>query len=114
KLFHLYPGDTCNPLIFEVRLEVFPLEQASPFEALSHAWGDKTKADGVRVHAHAMENLITSLMHLRHPDRERIVWADALYINQGDIGKRSEQVGIMGHIYARRRQGLDMAWPCRL
>lgn len=37
-------------------------------------------------------NLFWALLRLRHPDRERILWVDAVCINQADFEERGQQV----------------------
>lgn len=46
------------------------------------------------------KNLYLALQHLRQPDREVIMWIDALCINQHNIAERSLQVQLMGKIYS--------------
>jgi hypothetical protein len=41
------------------------------------------------------------LRRMRYEDRPRILWIDAICINQEDAEERSRQVAIMGHIYRR-------------
>ncbi|KAJ4259728.1 hypothetical protein NW762_007659 [Fusarium torreyae] len=51
-------------------------------------------------------NLYQALIHLRHPQRARIFWIDALCINQDDTTERGQQVQNMRRIYAEARQVL--------
>lgn len=44
-------------------------------------------------------NLEVALQQLRHAERERILWVDALCINQENDLEKSEQVRPMGRIY---------------
>lgn len=44
-------------------------------------------------------NLESSLRHLRYTDRKRVLWIDALCINQADIIERSEQVSRMKDVF---------------
>lgn len=47
-----------------------------------------------------MPNLWDALKRMRGVESERILWIDALCINQDDISERSSQVGFMGRIYS--------------
>lgn len=47
-----------------------------------------------------------ALRRLRLPDRQRLIWIDAICINQADIEERGSQVGIMGEIYSKAEQVL--------
>jgi hypothetical protein len=44
-------------------------------------------------------NLWEALRHLRYPERRRVIWVDALCINQEDTLERNHQVNQMGRIY---------------
>jgi hypothetical protein len=45
--------------------------------------------------------LYDALRRLRHPKRERLIWIDALCINQQDVKERNTQVGNMREIYRK-------------
>ncbi|KAF4990273.1 hypothetical protein FGRMN_8581 [Fusarium graminum] len=51
-------------------------------------------------------NLYQALLHLRHTRHARILWIDALCINQEDLQERGHQVQNMKNIYAKARQVL--------
>ncbi len=46
-------------------------------------------------------NLYAALCHLRHHDYSRLLWIDALYIDQSDILEWDHQVRNMGDIYPK-------------
>lgn len=46
-------------------------------------------------------NLERALRHLRHPSIPRMLWIDALCIDQSNLEERSEQVDLMGLIYSK-------------
>jgi hypothetical protein len=46
-------------------------------------------------------NLHVALKHFRHAARRRVLWVDAMCINQNDPDEKSEQVPMMGEIYRR-------------
>ncbi|KAL5329566.1 hypothetical protein ACEPPN_003080 [Leptodophora sp. 'Broadleaf-Isolate-01'] len=48
-------------------------------------------------------NLDGALRQLRYADRPRLLWVDAISINQGDLAERSRQVRIMQEIYANAK-----------
>ena len=49
----------------------------------------------------ATTNLYDALSHLRLPSASRLIWADAICINQSDLEERSMQVQLMREIYSR-------------
>jgi hypothetical protein len=53
-------------------------------------------------------NIFSALVALRKRDEERVLWVDALCINQENIRERSEQAQWMQSIYQRARQ--TVAW----
>jgi hypothetical protein len=61
------------------------LEDLPVYESLSYAWGDPDVSISIRLegkHFHVTTNLESALRHIRFPDRERIMWIDAVCINQ--------------------------------
>ena len=74
------------------------------YEALSYVWGSNEKSCSVLLQAEGQHlpvtrNLHEALRHLRYHDKERIIWADGLCINQSDIAERNSQVALMSDIY---------------
>lgn len=45
------------------------------------------------------KNLSTALQHLRHEQRARTLWIDAISINQADIEERGQQVSLMKDVF---------------
>ncbi|RYP62597.1 hypothetical protein DL771_009676 [Monosporascus sp. 5C6A] len=80
-----------------------------PYEALSYCWGSNRLAGTVMANEKVLfitENLSEALQHLRHKDEDRILWIDAICIDQNNIRERGHQVGCMGRIYSRAHQVL--------
>jgi len=50
---------------------------------------------------HVTLNLLIALKHLRRDHVPRILWVDAICINQEDLRERSSEVGRMGWIYSK-------------
>ncbi|CAG5184830.1 uncharacterized protein ALTATR162_LOCUS11103 [Alternaria atra] len=78
-------------------------EDCPPFEAVSYVWGSDQKVSQVYCRKHVIPitaSLDAVLRCLRLPNAERTIWVDAICINQADIGERSQQVAMMGRIYA--------------
>lgn len=79
------------------------LDEAPLFIALSYPWGELQPRKVIRCSGLLAEigpNLHSALQHLREPGCDIFVWADALCINQEDIPERTQQVKMMGEIYA--------------
>ncbi|KAK8066478.1 heterokaryon incompatibility protein [Apiospora hydei] len=95
-------------------LEVVSPVDSKPFEALSYAWGDSQPSWKVYINGTRHEisrNLDSALRHLRHRNRSRVLWVDALCINQTDLEERNSQVKHMGTIYKMSSQVLTWLGP---
>ncbi|KAF5677435.1 heterokaryon incompatibility protein [Fusarium denticulatum] len=100
-----HPDPTIDPVLYELP----PLNPAEPaFEALSYVWGRQRDPVVTTVEGEAGEslgniklgkNLATALKHLRYQDKERVLWVDAICINQNDDVERGSQVLRMSSIY---------------
>lgn len=79
------------------------------YEAVSYVWGNVTLNSMIDVGG--MPMLVTAsaarvLRRFRFPDKNRILWLDAICINQADIRERSQQVSIMTEVYSHCSQVL--------
>jgi hypothetical protein len=82
-----------------------------PYEALTYFWGDQTVRRVITLDSAPVSitaNLFLALQHLRRPSETRILWVDALCINQSDTAERSHQVSLMRDVYSRCAR--DVAW----
>jgi hypothetical protein len=74
------------------------------FEALSYTWGDCSDLHSVSCQGATIQvtrNLLGALRQLKHPDRDRTFWIDAVCINQGDEDEKSIQVAMMRNSYRK-------------
>ncbi|RSM03811.1 hypothetical protein CEP52_007197 [Fusarium oligoseptatum] len=74
------------------------------YEALSYVWGSPEKTQSIFTPTGCVpvtENLHAALSRLRDGSLPRIVWADAVCINQDDMEERDRQVKAMAKIYAK-------------
>ncbi|PVH75604.1 HET-domain-containing protein, partial [Cadophora sp. DSE1049] len=103
----LYDGDIYCEL-FHTSLESDPLLL---YETVSYTWGkfDVMKPSHVYLHSQFIKvtsNLEDCLRCLRLVDKDRVIWVDALCIDQQSLSDRSSQVGLMHLIYRRTSGGL--------
>ena len=78
------------------------------YEALSYVWGDAAtlrplqcggpKNNGI---IYVTENCLSAIRRLRRETETRVVWIDAICINQRDLQERSAQVDLMPDIYSQ-------------
>ncbi|KAK0710136.1 heterokaryon incompatibility protein-domain-containing protein [Lasiosphaeria miniovina] len=102
RVLQLHPGPVSAPIKCE--LIVTQLEQIeNEYEATSYTWGSPADPLLIECNGLAMRiqrNAFDMLAHIRHPDWPRVVWIDAVCINQSDIEERSQQVSMMHQIYS--------------
>ncbi|CAG5156179.1 uncharacterized protein ALTATR162_LOCUS4026 [Alternaria atra] len=105
RVLKLHPGDTEYDI--ECSLEVMDIESSKgSYEAISYVWGDAN--DTVDVHCNGLQVSITvslgdALRNFRHPSEPRLLWADALCINQENDQEKGHQVKRMGQVYANAK-----------
>jgi hypothetical protein len=102
RLLHIEAGVDESPIRY--RLVTTSLEASPPYEALSYTWGSIEQGSTITcddVPLFVTQNLYDAIKYLRNPEHERIMWIDAVCINQKHDQERTEQVGIMKDIYAK-------------
>lgn len=86
-------------------------DAAVEYEALSWCWGQEVKDRAIRIQEGnkyyrlaVTRDLTLALKYLRHPHEDRILWIDALCINQLNHEERNHQVQMMARIYSGAKQ----------
>ncbi|KAF5694003.1 heterokaryon incompatibility 6 OR allele, partial [Fusarium mundagurra] len=79
-------------------------DASGKYSALSYCWAQPVcgAVQGLVCNGFdkdAGENLRLAMQNIRYSTLPRIVWVDALCINQDDLAERSQQVQMMGDIY---------------
>ncbi|KAG4428186.1 hypothetical protein IFR05_016330 [Cadophora sp. M221] len=101
RILELFPGEGTD--VIKCSLSVTERETAPPFEAISYAWGSGTNTRVISCENRKLKvttNLRDALWKIRDPVKSRLLWADAVCINQKDIKERGYQVWQMSEIYA--------------
>ncbi|KAI1758563.1 HET-domain-containing protein [Hypoxylon sp. FL1150] len=101
RLVTIRPGTWSDIIACEVH--VASMDDSPSYEALSYVWGDANKRRPISVdgqHFEVAENLYLALRRLRRAASPRVMWIDAICINQKDDKEKSTQVGMMGRIYS--------------
>jgi len=126
RLLRLHPGSNDDALTGTIENVLLPIcsdydsetelpgcagredVQIRSYEAVSYAWGNPRVTDTIYLHNDHSEatlslaiasNCAQALRRLRHVDEERLLWIDAICINQADVVERSAQVRMMHRIY---------------
>ncbi|RYP77342.1 hypothetical protein DL771_001137 [Monosporascus sp. 5C6A] len=100
--------------IISCRLSVHTLASCPEYLALSYCWGDAKVKKSVRcneVELPVTANLFSALECLCYPDKDMLIWIDAICINQDDSAEKEEQVGIMRDIYSKALEVLIWLGP---
>lgn len=87
----------------ECELYSWEIDNTPSYEALSYVWGNQQSTRVISLQGSAFrvgENLYNALRRLRQRRTNRILWVDAICINQNDAEEKTKQVLQMSHIYA--------------
>lgn len=101
RLLQLSPGTDSDPI--HISLSETTLYESLPFEALSYVWGDASVKKEIVCDRQCFlvtVNLYHALLRLRQPANSRLLWVDAICINQNDLEERSQQVQFMRDIFS--------------
>ncbi|OAL51695.1 HET-domain-containing protein [Pyrenochaeta sp. DS3sAY3a] len=104
RLLEIYPSTDANQ---ELRCRLFRLNldaiELHPYEALSYVWGDKKRRADISCNGQIVSvtvNLFDALRRLRLRHKPRVIWADAICIDQESDSEKSCQVPLMGKLYS--------------
>jgi len=124
RLLTLLPGKSGTPLKCEVT--EFQNSTTGSYEALSYAWGSASTSENIEIceatnpeqiagSLPITRNLFDALRRLR-TEAPRLLWIDAICMNQDDLEEKGNQVARMGHVYRNASRvivwlGEDEAYP---
>lgn len=102
RVLLLHPAEDLEADI-EVSLRHIQLRDRRLFEAVSYVWGDPNDTVTVLLEGFPVSvtrELSQALRHLRRSRDDRVLWVDALCIDQKNIQERGSQVRLMRDIYS--------------
>lgn len=110
RLLRLHPNLNKNESLVATFFLTALTDLAGQYKALSCCWGDTTARGSITLETASggetqhfrisiTESLEDALLDLRFLCMERVIWADALCINQSDDEKKSTQVAQMFDVY---------------
>jgi hypothetical protein len=108
RVLKLQPSEADEDI--QCSLEVVDIETSKEsYEAISYVWGDPN--DTVDVQCNGLRVPITvsladALQNFRSTSEPRLLWADALCINQNDDQEKGHQVKRMGEVYTNAERVL--------
>jgi len=112
RLLTLLPSPELQATL-EASLTEVSLDSQSSYEALSYVWGSRFGTEPIRCEGKLLfvtPNCESALRHLRLKDKTRILWIDAICIDQetgtSSVEERNSQVALMGEIYKKAARTL--------
>jgi hypothetical protein len=112
RLIALRPGSFDEPISCSLVLTTLQEPRVSTYEALSYCWGDPRQRSSITITVagpgglseydlSVNSSLETALKNIRPTSgAARVLWIDAICINQTDFVERSSQVSLMRQIYS--------------
>jgi hypothetical protein len=89
--------------LFEYSIQISD-QLSHPYEALSYVWGSEDKPQSIIIDNQTLnitKNLYALLLRLQNYSCSRIIWVDAVCINQKDEEEKQYQIPLIAEIYAR-------------
>lgn len=103
RLFAIQAGYASKPLRGTLRHAFIDDMQCPQYETISYCWGDASNERVICINDTEIlvpKNTFMAIRRAQHVDKDRLVWIDAVCINQQDLEERSHQVAIMKDVYA--------------
>ena len=103
RILHVKPSSSYDDIL-DCVLETVSLDsQPQPkYETISYCWGERKGKDQLRLNGAIIDvpaSAINVLRRFRLKEKSRVLWIDAICINQNNIKERAEQVSLMTFIH---------------
>jgi hypothetical protein len=101
RLLLLQPSSSSGDRI-ECTLIDAKLSEKCAYDTLFYSWGEPSPACPILINGRAFEvrgNLYSALARLRLSMQPRMLWIDAIYIDQAALTEKGHQVKLMPEIY---------------
>ncbi|KIX99989.1 uncharacterized protein Z520_04627 [Fonsecaea multimorphosa CBS 102226] len=107
RLLTILPGAADSAL--HCRLNVVLLTADIHYEAISYTWGSDEEVHEIDINEDSDKfcvrpNLLDLLVSIRNEKVPRVVWIDAICIDQENLAERNRQVSMMREIYSMAKQ----------
>ena len=106
RLIYLLPAEFTADNRVDIVQKRLEKEDIPKYEALSYAWGESDTPEVIYV-GHkgdvtmaVTRSLYQALPYLRYRNRRRVLWIDAICVDQQNLEERGPQVERMGDIYS--------------
>jgi hypothetical protein len=112
RLLELKAGSGISPIA--ISLQSMSLDSIPPYESISYCWGSNNRNCDIEFHGDdaikqfsITTSLNTALKQFRRPDQARLLWADAICINQDDDQEKGIQVSLTPKVYSQAHSVLN-------
>lgn len=104
RLLTVSPGDRSpdNVVQCSIKHESLSSGPIPRYETISYCWGNPKLRSQIILNGTVLDvpaSTEEALRWLRHPETERMLWIDAVCVNQKDLHERSSQVNLMSETY---------------
>lgn len=107
RVARLCKGYYTDPVICELFEAYLDPDEIVPYAALSYVWGDESEKQQIYINekrALVTSNLFKALKSLRQMDKDKVLWVDAICIDQANNKEKGHQVGQMRLVYERAEE----------
>lgn len=106
RLLSLQAGNLQDEIVCD--MQVVALDTEPQYDALSYCWGSSELIASITVNGRAgfkvTPNLAAALRRVRYANEVRILWVDAICIDQANLGEKSIHVHNMDFIYSKAQE----------
>lgn len=106
RLIYLLPAETSADIRIDLVHTRLTKDDAPKYEALSYAWGETDTPEVIYVGQNGDDtiavtrSLYQALPYLRYRDKRRVLWVDAICVDQQNLEERGHQVERMSDVYS--------------
>jgi hypothetical protein len=117
RLLTLLPGTFSSEIRLTLDITPFTEFHIPDFEAVSYTWGSTENPVSIfigkcgRKVLAVTRNLAEALPYLRYEDKPRVLWIDAICVDQQNLQERGQQVKRMVDIFSRAKRVLVWLGP---
>lgn len=102
RLLHINAGSGTEAVQCTLKQAFLSSDPLPKYETISYCWGDQSQRGSISIGDTLLDvprSAEVVLRRMRLHDAPRMVWIDAVCINQNDIDERNQQVALMYKVY---------------
>lgn len=104
RLLVVHAGQDDDLISGHLQPASFKTKPYPQYETISYCWGDQSSVTPIRLNGRivsAPASSVAAVKCVRLPEDDRVIWIDALCIDQADLDERAHQVAMMASIYSK-------------